>query len=658
MSLESSSKFVKKLKNAKFSKPIINFFDDSNAPKKAKTSTKKYKLQSQPVHRPATAPTIIPAVIAPTTTANSKVLQSVHTEMGPGRFRGRFKLVQSEPLKVGVSSHKHTHEYSCDEKYYDDDCKDNNCKDNNCKDDKNKCNNNNCNDKCDVTSEGKNSPTSPNLDHCFGVGKSGIFSTDVSKIISNGTYNGDAGALFNIVKSGLAVQSDGKILTGVSFKNGSTSNSNTRNIAVLRTAADGSTLDNTFGTNGIWSYNFSGSGSTSLGDSMITGIAIQADGKILLSGFVVSVFNNPYILPSGFVIRLNVNGTLDTSWNSTGINIVSLGAAVNSVVGVGAGVRFNIFSGIKIQSNGSIVVAGTSASAATAAALPFYYLNSGTAYNPRSILIARFSVNGILDTSFGSSNTGIVETSYNNNNSYSGIAGLDILPDNSIIVGGFAADANNDLTSMDSLFAKFTSNGSIDTSFNNGTTFGNLAVQGVVVYPIPAGQSATLGGTASTDSIYDIVVDKCNNKIIGAGIAVTPSISIDNMVITGSDDFSVVQLNFDGSLDLKFNGIGYNLIETSTGVDAAWGVDVDESGNIYAVGYNIESTTNFRKIGVVKLNKFGAILQTFINSNMLSSGDNYASNCILTDKNHLLVAVTIRNNSNNDLNAGIAKFDF
>jgi uncharacterized delta-60 repeat protein len=499
---------------------------------------------------------------------------------------------------------------------------------------------------CNNNSSNQSDSDAPYFDDKFGANKSGFVTTDVSSIVSAGGYLGDSGALFNIIKSGIAV---------VSFKNGSVSNSNTRNVAVLRYLSNGSGLDTSFGTNGIFSYNFTGSGSTHLSDACVTGAIVDTSGRIIVSGFVVSSYHSPYVLTSGFLIRLNSNGSLDTGFNGTGVATLTLGASINSTAAYGSGQRFAIFTGVKIQ-NGNIVVAGSSATAGAAGTLPFYFMPNGTAYNPRSILIARFNSSGVLDTSFGTAGTGVMEMSYNSSFSYSGIGGLDLYNDGSILVGGYQSDSNNDSASMDTMFAKFTSNGAVDTSFNNGTTYGSLHVQGVVVYPIPTGQSLP-SGIPSQDSCYAVRVDHCN-KVIGAGVAVTPSISIENMSITGSEDFSIVRLNPDGSLDTTFNNIGYNLVQLSTGIDAAWGVDVDHEGNVDAVGYSVEPTTNFRKLCLAQLNKSGAINYTVSTNSYLSSGDNYASGCIAVDRNKMLVAITARNNNDNDLNAGVAKFEF
>jgi uncharacterized delta-60 repeat protein len=629
----NNQKFVKKLKGKKFSQPIIDFFNGSEPKEPLKGSFSppkktnvKFSMPSIPSAKPYSSPVINKPNFAKPDFAKPDFAK-------PSFSQTTVHAIPQIP-QIPLKSSWHHHEEKC---IVDDETCEKSC------DSKDSCN----------SKDSKSSKIDiPHLDNCWGIGGSGYITTDVTGAIN--PSGGDSGALFNIIKSPVAVQNDGLIILGCSWQVGNVGSNNTRNVSVLRYKSNGTALDTSFGTNGIFSYSFPGSGTTPLGNSCVTGLQIDSSGKILVCGFVVGVYNNPYLLPSGFVIRLNSNGTLDSSFGSGGVVTLSLGSSVNTTVGFGSGVRFAIFTGMRIQSNGSIVCTGTSAYFGASGSLPFYFIQNGTAYNPRSVLLARYTTNGVLDTSFGTSSTGVVETTYNTNFSYSDLAGCDLYNDDSIVLGGYQADLSNDPNSMDTMFAKFTKNGSIDTSFNNSTTYGILAVQGVVVYPIPTGQTLTKG--APTLDVCNSLVTDCNNKIIGAGIAVTPSVSIESAVITGSEDFSIVRLNPDGSLDKSFNGVGYNLVELSTGLDGAYSVDVDHCGNVDAVGYSIEPMTNFRKTSLCKLNSFGSIITTVSTNSYLSSGDNYAVGCAAVDKDKLIVGITARNNTTNNLNAGVAKF--
>ncbi len=85
------------------------------------------------------------------------------------------------------------------------------------------------------------------------------------------------------------------------------------NIAVWRFTADGS-LDTSFGSSGETVVNL---GYYEYG----TQIALAADGQIVVTGFTNG--------PDGglFALRLNDDGSLDTSFNSTGVRVIDLGPA-------------------------------------------------------------------------------------------------------------------------------------------------------------------------------------------------------------------------------------------------------------------------------------------------------------------------------------------
>jgi len=143
----------------------------------------------------------------------------------------------------------------------------------------------------------------------------------------------------------ISIQSDDKVILSGEF-------SNITSKLLIRLNADG-TRDTAFNTN-------LGSGF----DNTIFGTAIQADGKILVFGG----FNNFNGSVRNFLIRLNTNGTEDTTFYT------NLGTGFNSSI------RF-----ASVQSDGKILVAGD-----------FTTFNG----NLRSYLL-RLNADGTEDTTFG-----------------------------------------------------------------------------------------------------------------------------------------------------------------------------------------------------------------------------------------------------------------
>jgi len=220
----------------------------------------------------------------------------------------------------------------------------------------------------------------------------------------------------------MALQQDGKFVMAGNCINGLSSF-----ICAARFTTAGA-LDTSFGAAGTgWLTINPGSLS-----SRATAIALQPDGKILLAGGCTY----PSTSEDFCVVRLNSNGTLDTTFNSTGSASTSF--AVTSVA--------QRAQAIAVQTDGKIVVAG--------------YCDSGT-YD--RICVARFLSNGsALDGTFGG--TGYVTTAALanvNNRAYSAA----ILPNGKIVVGGECGTTG--------CAVRYLPDGSLDTSFGTGGVVGN-----------------------------------------------------------------------------------------------------------------------------------------------------------------------------------------
>jgi len=128
-------------------------------------------------------------------------------------------------------------------------------------------------------------------------------------------------------------------------------------------------------------------------------LAIQLDGKILLGGSCYNGSNDDFC-----IARFNSNGTLDTSFGSSGKVIQPIGSSND------------YGSSLAIQSDGKILLGGNCQGVSN-----------------YDFCIARFNSNGTLDTSFGSS--GKVIQPIGSFYDYGG--SLAIQPDGKILLGGF-----------------------------------------------------------------------------------------------------------------------------------------------------------------------------------------------------------------------------
>ncbi len=126
------------------------------------------------------------------------------------------------------------------------------------------------------------------------------------------------------------IQPDGKIVVA-----GNTVSGSNWVFAVMRFNADG-TLDTQFGTNGIDTLEAGGHGSEAYG------VKVQTNGKIVVTGYT-TVFGQ-YKFST---MRLNTDGTVDTTFGNAGV-------AVNSISNDDGAY------GMALQADGKIIVAGVS----------------------------------------------------------------------------------------------------------------------------------------------------------------------------------------------------------------------------------------------------------------------------------------------------------
>lgn len=229
--------------------------------------------------------------------------------------------------------------------------------------------------------------------------------------------------------AGLSLQSNGDILVGCGFS--------------LARYTNTGQFDTTFGTGGIATLKDAGPN--------VNGIAVQADGKILIASSDIGF--------QGMVSRYNTDGSVDTSYAIRGqagsvspTNALVLQGNGQSVIGGnlvttvspavnGFGlIRFNTNGGIDTTfgSQGGVATAFPGLSNATAFAVALQtngeLIAAGDAFNQQSaseFALARYLTSGALDISFGVS--GRVLTSFG---SPASIAAMVLQSDGKIVVAG------------------------------------------------------------------------------------------------------------------------------------------------------------------------------------------------------------------------------
>ncbi len=305
--------------------------------------------------------------------------------------------------------------------------------------------------------------------------------------------------------------------------------------------------DPTFSDDGILTHNLNGSGVTEL----IHGVAIQApNGKILVAGTA----ENPSFADWDFALaRYNANGTLDTTFGSNGVVMTDFRGGNDHAYAVA------------LQSDGKIVAVGSS---------------QNTSGQNQSIALARYSANGVLDSSFGSSGTGKVIRRVGTDFNVDELNAVAIDSSGRIVAAG---RSDNNM-----LFVRYNSSGSLDTTFSGGASSGST---GLLKFTVTTGSHSALG-----------MVLQSNGKILVTGYA-------SNVGFTSSGILTV-RLNTNGSLDTSFNGSGYITTPVGNSVDMGRGVAIDSSGRIVVVGATSNSLGVYN-IVLVRYTSSGSLDSSF-----------------------------------------------
>jgi uncharacterized delta-60 repeat protein len=247
----------------------------------------------------------------------------------------------------------------------------------------------------------------------------------------------DSTDAFGYIAFGIAIQPDGKILAA-----GQAIDPAGTRFMLLRFNTDG-TLDDGFGTGGAALANAGGNMSSGFG------VALQPDGKILVSGF-----SNDGLNDNLAIVRFNPDGSLDPSFDGDGIVLTNFGN--NDSRGYT----------VHLTPDGKILVAGR--------------MSNGSTTN---ITVVRYETDGSLDSSFNGN--GMVTSQVATVSDVFLPIGAALQPDGKLLVttNSFINNLNEGF-----ILLRYTADGSLDSQFgDNGktlTTIGSFDVgRAVAVQP-------------------------------------------------------------------------------------------------------------------------------------------------------------------------------
>jgi uncharacterized delta-60 repeat protein len=316
--------------------------------------------------------------------------------------------------------------------------------------------------------------------------------------------------------------------------------------AVPSAAAPGQ-LDPSFGAGGTVVSEFPASYSGA------HALAIQADGRIIAAGFA---HTNDSIISDFALTRYDTTGALDPTFGAGGRVRTDFDG------------RFDQALAVAVQSDGRIVVAGSSSDA-----------------NGDDMAVARYHSDGTLDPNFDGDGRALVD--FANAASATAVA---LQPDGKLVLAGWATHSvGAGCCVTDFALARLTSAGVPDTLFD-----GDGRVLTDFVPGVDNGHDAAQALLVQTDG-----------RIVAAGSGVAGATSV---------DFAVARYLADGSLDPTFSNDGLVTTDFVGYFDEIRDLAVDTGGRLVAAGQSCEFPGNSDEVcdfGLVRYSSDGTLDRRF-----------------------------------------------
>lgn len=338
-------------------------------------------------------------------------------------------------------------------------------------------------------------------------------------------------------------------------------------------------LDQSFGINGkvttmvnFWSCS-------------IHTLNIQSDGKMIVAGYAD---NGNYLDFAS--ARYNIDGSLDTTFGTGGFVITSFG--------VGSEVTSSA-----IQSDGKIVVAG------------FMGFSSGLQSGGTKFALARYNLNGSLDSTFGI--YGKITTAVRDMGD--GASTMGIQYDGKIVLGGWSYKQNGHGITTDLALVRYNYNGIIDSTFG---------IDGKVITEI---------GISSGISKLSILDD---NKILICG----------NTYNGVNQDFALARYNNDGNPDTSFGINGIAITSIGIGDDRAQSLVLQPDKKFIVIGSTSDVNNGFQSnFALARYNANGSLDNTFgingITVTIDSTISSFRAGMLQTDGKLITAGMTRVNNN-------------
>ena len=258
----------------------------------------------------------------------------------------------------------------------------------------------------------------------------------------------------------------------------------------------------------------------------VNAIALQSDGKLLITGGKVG---SSILFEAGVLMRLNTNGSIDKSFAKDG-------RFQNKIDYVSENEAAACNKAIAIQQDGKIVTTG--------------YQDAGE-ITTHNYVVSRYNTDGMPDQTFGNMGNAITKMNDINDNPQS----IGIQSDGKIVISGVSAV---DRITRKMIVLRYTANGTLDNTFGtNG--------------------KVTISFSGDVESCTALL--QPNGKIILAG-----SIYIKNS--NDEEDFCLSRINENGTIDSTFGVDGKKIIVSEQSNDSFQSALLKSNDKIVLVGYS------------------------------------------------------------------------
>jgi uncharacterized delta-60 repeat protein len=328
---------------------------------------------------------------------------------------------------------------------------------------------------------------------------------------------------------------------------------------LVRLNTDG-TPDATFGNAGQVvipppsATNQSGTGSFTTAQSVLIDPRTQ---QIVAAGWVARPFTVHTVLVSFGAVRLNPDGSLDTSFNSNGVAAIPVG--LSGIIPPNVEVGFG-FAGAALQPDGKVILAGYE----TTSNLVSPPTTTGT------VLLFRLNHDGTQDTGFGAGGKVTLQFDTASQDAAGAVA---VQPDGRIVVAGTSTVSSAGAQTSRFAVARLTPAGQLDPTFNGTGT-----------------QVFTFGANPQNQA-NALSLQADGKLVVGGSTAAARG---------GNTDFAVARLNPDGTLDTSFNGSGEQTVAFDLGgtdADTVNALAVQANGKVVAAGSAVTTVPGVPGVG-------------------------------------------------------------